>query len=1116
MSDPSPQRRPPSQPRSGLPPDLDLFFEFANADDRPTFVLRSLLLDSSSEASSLPVSAQVVLRNPAIDQLFARSDDDPSFQAWVHELCQSAAGIVDTTKIEKAGTFAGRDWNIKILGHGCAAVFCSHDEPKTGNRRIDAKRTISGSPKSQNISKSRKDVMNNHDIEAPLGELIVDFLQFPLISADPFVSLIRDYDWKETALGPIEDWHPVLRQYFVSTIPCPEPRVLYWGSDMVLLYNEAAVPVMGERHPSCLGHPTVASWGEELVAQITQMIRLGLKQGKPLHTRGMEFILERNGFPEETYHDYTLIPITSTDGYFLGCIAEFFETTEAVCAKARSKVINDARQKATTTNELTDLWTQLLAAVEPSESSDISYAALYRADNTDRITSDDYLAPEVFVRRHSEQVHDVSDRTKQFHYHGSAGASDSAILSKAPYVLAEAFKDSTAQQDVVVLQQGSDALPSELTPEIPGRGVVRSVCLLPITDFDGHCLAFVVIGMNPRRYFDDNVRQFMQTLRDMFSRFAAALCVDEAQKHDTLSPMYRNAPIGMFRSGRDGMPTFVNDTYLELFNVDRARMAEITGFIWNELIAKEDLQTVVLALKTLQTGKSGTWEFRTKDQYNPVGHGERWLEAMAIPELDRDGHVESIHGWITDISHRKLTESLMAQRLKDALDLEKASERFVDTLSHELRNPLSAILQLADGILASVAQKSCNISSEASASIADAAETITLCAQHQHGIVNDILTLSKLDSNLVVLSPEVVQVQPILKMASKMFDVELVKAGIEMNIRNHQSWTDLQLDYVLLDSGRLLQVVINLLTNAIKFTRDSAIRKIDIELAASLTKPTGRDYDTAFISPRMRRGSDTRASLMQKSSSEDENSVYLIFSVQDTGTGLTEEEMSHLFYRFAQASPKTYRQYGGSGLGLFICRELIELHGGQIGLRSEPGVGSTFTFFVEAKRAQAPQVDTPVSDMSDGSMNVEVSIKDMHVLLVEDNAINQKVMKQQLLRAGCSRVHVADHGLDALKLLSTTSFSRSKSRTPLSLILLDVEMPVMDGLTCARRIRKMQECGDICGHVPIIAITANARKEQITSALEAGMDDVVTKPFLLKDLIPRMESLVAKWSTTPG
>lgn len=110
--------------------------------------------------------------------------------------------------------------------------------------------------------------------------------------------------------------------------------------------------------------------------------------------------------------------------------------------------------------------------------------------------------------------------------------------------------------------------------------------------------------------------------------------------------------------------------------------------------------------------------------------------------------------------------------------------------------------------------------------------------------------------------------------------------------------------------------------------------------------------------------------------------------------------------------------------------------------------------------------------------------------VVEDNAINQKVMAQQLRKIGCSKVHVADHGLDALNFLSKTSLFE-KGNTPLSVILLDVEMPVMDGLTCARRIRELESTHEILRHIPIIGITANARSDQIASCIESGMDEVV-------------------------
>lgn len=131
-------------------------------------------------------------------------------------------------------------------------------------------------------------------------------------------------------------------------------------------------------------------------------------------------------------------------------------------------------------------------------------------------------------------------------------------------------------------------------------------------------------------------------------------------------------------------------------------------------------------------------------------------------------------------------------------------------------------------------------------------------------------------------------------------------------------------------------------------------------------------------------------------------------------------------------------------------------------------------------------------------------------------------MAQQLRKVGVASVHLADHGLDALTFLTSTNFSTQAlapdraTPTPLSIILLDVEMPVMDGLTCIRQIRGRQQRGEIVGHVPVIAITANARPEQVAVALEAGVDEVVTKPFIIRDLVPRMVSLVQKYAGSGG
>ncbi|KAF1348960.1 CheY-like superfamily [Delphinella strobiligena] len=391
-----------------------------------------------------------------------------------------------------------------------------------------------------------------------------------------------------------------------------------------------------------------------------------------------------------------------------------------------------------------------------------------------------------------------------------------------------------------------------------------------------------------------------------------------------------------------------------------------------------------------------------------------------------------------------------------------------------------------------------------------------LCAQHQKTIVDDILTLSKLDASLVVLAPDICQVPPILQKALKIFDSQLKSAHIESSIQIHNSFLNLGVDYVMLDSGRVLQIIINLLGNAVKFVSHSPIRRIVLALAASKTAPKGEQSGTAFLVPRKRSRTASNASL-DLPLRDDDQEIFIQFSVEDTGPGMTEDEISNLFHRFAQASPKTYNKYGGSGLGLYISRQLTELHGGQIGLRSNPGLGSTFSFYIKAKRAAPPRSETEQDSanilalMNRVHLNEEKSTKELHILLVEDNKINQRVVAQQLKRAGCPQVHTADHGVEALSFLVTQKSSSGNS-TPPSLILLDVEMPVMDGLTAARRIREMEKTGELTQHIPIIAITANARKEQITAALEAGMDEVVTKPFRIADLVPRIEAMVNRWS----
>lgn len=296
-------------------------------------------------------------------------------------------------------------------------------------------------------------------------------------------------------------------------------------------------------------------------------------------------------------------------------------------------------------------------------------------------------------------------------------------------------------------------------------------------------------------------------------------------------------------------------------------------------------------------------------------------------------------------------------------NLSSKAESQANTLySHEMRNPLSAILQCADAVVTTMAQLRNSIHQdshtsklqetleEIAASTVDSAQTITLCAQHQRTIVDDILTLSKLDSQLLLVTPVDVQPLAVAQRAMKMHASELQTADIQLKFVVNNSYQALGIDWVKLDPSRVLQVLINLTTNAIKFTTTEKKRTITVTIGASTEMPSKMESRVVEYFPARNKRTDLFA---QKDWGEGEE-VFIHFAVQDTGRGLNDEEKKMLFLRFSQASPRTHVQYGGSGLGLFISRELTELQGGEIGVASEAGVGSTFAFYVKAKRTNAP------------------------------------------------------------------------------------------------------------------------------------------------------------------
>lgn len=618
------------------------------------------------------------------------------------------------------------------------------------------------------------------------------------------------------------------------------------------------------------------------------------------------------------------------------------------------------------------------------------------------------------------------------------------------------------------------------------------------------------------------------------------------------------SPLGMFLISPSGVLMEANDRFFEMTGLPRESQYELS---WMDIIVESSIKTMEEGWHQLTSHLPWAGELQLQiRKARPTNlHGEAidyWVMFIAQPEIASDGLLRSVMGSITDISKIKRAQNLQDHQLREA-------EQFIDITSHEMRNPLSAILQCADDIITvlddSQRTGAC-IHPDTIASCLESAQTISLCVQHQKAIVDDILTISKLDSNLLLITPVASQPEQILRRALKMLDSELRAKDISAEFEVHPSYKDLEVDWVLLDPSRVLQILINLLTNAIKFTAPSKVRRLSVAVGAS-KEPPALDHIPGFRfapsakdEPSVSLADDQRQSLGEL--------IYVRFKVQDTGCGLTAEERQILFQRFKQASPRTHAQYGGNGLGLFISKRLAELHGGRIGVASEAGKGSIFCFYIQVGRSGLPsheQTNTrplPIEKHvgSDDSLQRQLSpqrqdvastggqgaslvatraskefdARQTSILVVEDNLINQRVLGRQLRKMGCT-VYLANDGLEALTFLSTTRFATpvstanavtptdlghdlgtadSTAGLPLDVVLMDLEMPNMDGLTCVREIRKREASGEFTEHVPVIAITANVRDQQVATARESGMDAVVSKPFRVPDLLKKVEALL--------
>lgn len=468
---------------------------------------------------------------------------------------------------------------------------------------------------------------------------------------------------------------------------------------------------------------------------------------------------------------------------------------------------------------------------------------------------------------------------------------------------------------------------------------------------------------------------------------------------------------------------------------------------------------------------------------------------------------------IMDITPEKKAELSQRQNAQEARERKQQQERFIDMISHEIRNPLSSILHCTEDILEATHDKKSEVSVS---DITEAAKTISLCVAHQEKIVNDVLLFSKLDASMLTLSPRRVQPKRLLTTPLAIFRPEFRKQNIQCEFELDRSYSECEVEFVIADLDRMSQVVINLLSNAIKFTAKSENeRMIKVSIGASTTKPSSYPPNVVFF------GSDETALRIDATDTPqwgDDPVIYIMVAIKDTGIGITGEGQMRLFERFNQATPRTESTYGGSGLGLSLSRKLCHLHGGEIGVSSKDGQGSTFSFFFKVHQSFRASDDedglyghSSIDEICSGiratdkslegnhnysSENGDEGTASRHILLVEDNDINRQIISRRLRSLGF-QISEASNGQEALDIAQ---------QSELSCILMDQDMPVMDGNSATRAIRNLER--DSRRHIPILGVTANVRAEQQAEMLEAGMDGIILKPYRTSDIFERINNLI--------
>ncbi|EJD54530.1 hypothetical protein AURDEDRAFT_156314 [Auricularia subglabra TFB-10046 SS5] len=658
----------------------------------------------------------------------------------------------------------------------------------------------------------------------------------------------------------------------------------------------------------------------------------------------------------------------------------------------------------------------------------------------------------------------------------------------------------------VTLPLGTAHIPTDrlsLSPVPPGKGTAKPQYGLALADEAHGWLASEASEDSRSRATSNAVDSTPRTEGERLSENVIVIADDNADlRHYCTNLLSAKYTVKAFADGQAALD-YVLHNRVDLILSD-VQMPRLGGYALLRSIREErDVPTSLLPF-ILLSATAGT-QSRTEglnagaDDYLVKPFASRELLARVKTHLEIGRRRRDLESQVAERT-RELTDSqdLLRKQMNESEHMRKQQEIVVDLTSHELRNPLNAIWQNAELVEAALTrlrtradgdEKYTGTLDEAD----EAVRNIVLSVAHQTRIADDILNFSKISMQLMTIHCTPFHLHDTVRDVMRMWEIETRERDIQLELTTAPSLRDAWIDT---DPQRCSQILINFLTNAIRYTSDATTRKITVFLESF--EHVGPPGPNVFR--------------VAKEGQPFPDGFWLRVGVSDSGPGLTTEECQRLFERFSQAHPSKDQFSGGHGLGLFVSRHIVILLNGYIDVAAVKGEGCTFSFSIPVQRVEPQYLEgsqpwrtrliggVPKDDHAPQSMvrTLSGTMRPLHILVVEDNIINQKVLTRQLQSRGF-HTSVANDGQEALDRILDDGGG-------LDLVLMDIEMPVKDGRAACRELREI-EARTGKPRLPIIAVTGNAREEQIRDCLDAGFDDVAIKPYRIVQVVGAIESM---------